>query len=92
MSQRIYKSIDLPQGYRANPPTIAAAVAVAITDLEDKVIKKGLRPVWDTVEIQIEASEEFVDEMTFGGTVDRVGNRVTTGTVSVLALEKGEAE
>lgn len=92
MSQRIYKSIDLPQGYRANVPTLTAAIATALADLEDKVIRDGRRPVWDTVEIQTEASEEFTDEVTFGGAIDRVGSRVTTGTVSVLALEKGEAE
>jgi hypothetical protein len=85
VSDRICQSISLPQDYHAQPATIAAAVAAALTDLEDKAKTRGLRPIWDTVEIATESDE--IDSSTFAApnTV-----RITTGEVSVLAVDPKE--
>jgi hypothetical protein len=85
VSDRIYQSIDMPQDYHAQPATIAAAVAAALTNLEDKVKARGLRPIWDTVEIATEANE--IDESTFA---ESDTYRITTGEVSVLAVDPKE--
>lgn len=85
MSDRIYQSIDLPQDYHAQPATIAAAVAAALTNLEDKAKARGLRPIWDTVEISVDAHE--IDESTFA---ERATYRISTGEVSVLAVDPKE--
>ncbi|MDF2506338.1 MAG: hypothetical protein K0Q52_197 [Microbacterium sp.] len=88
MSDRIHKSIALPQGYKAHPATIAAAVAAALTELEDKVKARGLRPVWDTVEISTET--DIIENRTLGGETD--ATHVTTGEVSVLAVDPQEVQ
>ncbi len=87
MSDRRYHSIALPQGHKANPLTITSAVGDALAALEKDRVDRGLRAVWDTVEINTET--DIIEDRTFAGAMEHVA--IATGILSVLALDPKEA-
>lgn len=86
MSVRIYASVALPQGARSNPATLAEAFGAAFSALDKKAAERKLRPIWDTLESHVESEQvdalSFFDEHT----------RITTGEVSVLAIDPEEVD
>jgi hypothetical protein len=86
VSERLYATVHPPTGAVATPVTSLQTLNEGIGKLESDAILKGVKPVWDTLEI--ETDEEVNEERTLVGA--STIHRTRWFSLSVLTIDPKE--
>ena len=86
VSDRIYATVYPPTGAAATPVSSLQALNDGIGKLESDAIKQGVKPVWDTLEI--ESDEELEESLSLGAPSAPI--RTRWFNLSVLTIDPKE--